>query len=412
MRHRLIVLSLLLTIGAVAAPLVVISIDGLDHRWLRDADELGLQIPNLRGMMALGVRADGVTGIVPTVTWPSHTTMITGVRAETHGIPSNDQPDKPGMRWWWASYLKVPTLWHLTHAVGMTSGAVWWPVTAGADINWNLPEFWDDPKLPYKSLWSVLQQSSPGLPEAIAAEYPTFLRQEMGDLQRVQATRHILDHHQPDLMLLHLGELDSEAHETGAFSLNARATLEYQDELLGELLTSVPDGSYVAIVSDHGFESRSRWYRPNVVLKEAGLTDRAEVGDGLFGVTSENTAEFFRGRLANDKDLVREVPIAEVREMAPHFSHWVAAFETGFGTVPHPDDTGAAVEEAELHGVHGLWPTREGYRAAFLITGPKIKHGRIPRISMLDIGPTFADILGLDLHVAEGTSFWNLLTRD
>ncbi len=412
MWHRLIFVTLLLGASAAAAPLVVVSIDGLDHRWLRDADELGLQIPTLRHMMAQGVRADGVTGIVPTVTWPSHTTMLTGVTAATHGIPSNNQPDKPGMRWWWSSFLKVPTLWHLTHNAGMTSGAVWWPVTAGADINWNLPEFWEDPDLPYRSLLAVLKQSTSGLPEAIAAEYPTFLRQAMGDLQRVQATRHILERHQPDLMLLHLGELDHEAHETGAFSLNARATVEYIDQLLAALLSSVPDESYVAIISDHGFETWRRIYRPNVVLKETGLAARAEVGEGLFGVTSEDAAKLFRDRLASDKALAREVPIGEVRAMAPQFSHWLAAFETGFQILPHPADAGTVVDDAEMHGTHGLWPTRDDYAASFLVTGPRIKHGTIPRISMLDIGPTFADILGLELRAAEGTSFWNLLARD
>ena len=178
------------------------------------------------------------------------------------------------------------------------------------------------------------------------------------------------------------------------------------------MLSSVPDESYVAIISDHGFETWRRIYRPNVVLKETGLAARAEVGEGLFGVTSEDAAKLFRDRLASDKALAREVPIGEVRAMAPQFSHWLAAFETGFQILPHPADAGTVVDDAEMHGTHGLWPTRDDYAASFLVTGPRIKHGTIPRISMLDIGPTFADILGLELRAAEGTSFWNLLARD
>ena len=75
-----IALFLLLT-GTLAArqPLVLVSVDGLDHRYLRDADKLGLRIPNIRRLMKEGAWADGVTGEVPTITWPAHTTILTGV---------------------------------------------------------------------------------------------------------------------------------------------------------------------------------------------------------------------------------------------------------------------------------------------------------------------------------------------
>ena len=60
-------------LGARTAPLLVLSVDGLDWRYLRDADRLGLKIPNLRRLMAEGEVAQGVIGVYPTVTWPSHT---------------------------------------------------------------------------------------------------------------------------------------------------------------------------------------------------------------------------------------------------------------------------------------------------------------------------------------------------
>ena len=59
-------LLFLLACGVLAAQqnrLLVISIDGLDHRWLRDADQLGMKIPTLRELMRRGSRADGVVGI-------------------------------------------------------------------------------------------------------------------------------------------------------------------------------------------------------------------------------------------------------------------------------------------------------------------------------------------------------------
>ena len=66
--------------------LLVISVDGLDWRYLRDRNKLGLKIPTLRRFMAGAETADGVVGVWPTITWPSHTTIVTGVRPDQHGI--------------------------------------------------------------------------------------------------------------------------------------------------------------------------------------------------------------------------------------------------------------------------------------------------------------------------------------
>ena len=73
--------------------LLVLSVDGLDNRYLQNASEMGLKIPNIRRLMREGSWASGgVTGEVPTVTWPSHTTLLTGVPPRVHGILGNQKP--------------------------------------------------------------------------------------------------------------------------------------------------------------------------------------------------------------------------------------------------------------------------------------------------------------------------------
>src|SRR5215831_15770749 len=86
-----VICGLLIAVMAVSARerLVVVSIDGLDHRYLRDSDKLGLKIPTLRRLMREGTWADGVVGEVPTITWPAHTTIVTGVPPAVHGIEQN-----------------------------------------------------------------------------------------------------------------------------------------------------------------------------------------------------------------------------------------------------------------------------------------------------------------------------------
>src|SRR5262245_2408681 len=106
---------LLASLPAAAGPrLVLVSLDGLIPPYYTRAVELGLKVPNLRRLMRDGAYARGVTGVFPTVTYPSHTTLITGVSPRVHGIPSNtvfDPLERANGAWnWFASDVRVPTL--------------------------------------------------------------------------------------------------------------------------------------------------------------------------------------------------------------------------------------------------------------------------------------------------------------
>src|SRR5882724_963356 len=116
----------LLGLAAIAQgrSLLVISIDGLDNRYLRDADKMSLKIPAIRRLMAEGAWANGVVGVMPSVTFPSHTTMVTGVPPHQHGIINNT--DGNNVRYWYSRQIKVPVLWDAARAAGLKTGAVDW----------------------------------------------------------------------------------------------------------------------------------------------------------------------------------------------------------------------------------------------------------------------------------------------
>ena len=133
--------------AARAARALVISLDGLDARYLRDADKHGLRIPTLRRLMAAGAwsRA-GVVGVYPSVTYPSHTTLVTGARPARHGIFGNavfePPPQTPTGSWhWFARDLRADTLWQTAARRGLKTALVSWPVSTGAG-DWNVPEIW------------------------------------------------------------------------------------------------------------------------------------------------------------------------------------------------------------------------------------------------------------------------------
>src|SRR5215470_687651 len=126
--------------------LVMVSVDGLKPEYVTQAEQHGAKVPNLRKMMTEGMYAEGVQGVVPTVTYPSHATLITGVWPAKHGIYTNtlfDPLEKGKQAWYWyAEDLKVSTLYDAAREAGRTTASVQWPVTVGAKITWDIPEVW------------------------------------------------------------------------------------------------------------------------------------------------------------------------------------------------------------------------------------------------------------------------------
>ena len=126
--------------------LVLVSIDGLRPDDVLEADRYGLAVPNLRRLAAEGAFASGVAGVAPTITFPSHVTQVTGVSPARHGILANEPFDAPGederVSCWSAPDIRVPTLWDAAADRGFVTSSVDWPVTAGARITYNIPQYW------------------------------------------------------------------------------------------------------------------------------------------------------------------------------------------------------------------------------------------------------------------------------
>jgi len=259
--------------------LLMISIDGLRPDYVTAADAHGAKIPNLRRLITDGAYADGVQGVIPTVTYPSHTTLITGVWPATHGILSNTTFDplreNQGGWYWYAEDIRVPTLWDAAARAGLSTASVQWPASVGARVTWNIPEFWragttDDAKL-------LRAVSTPGLLAELEAElgpYPRALTVE-SDEQRGRFAARLLEKKRPNLLTLHLIALDHAEHMSGPFSEEAMATLERLDAVVGTLRATAesvaPGAAYLAIVSDHGFAKTTMQLNLFPEFRAAGL---------------------------------------------------------------------------------------------------------------------------------------------
>lgn len=378
--------------------LLIVSVDGLDWRYIRDRNKLGLRIPNIVQLLHKSAWADGVVGVWPTVTWPSHTSIITGVRPDQHGILNNGRgPLDPSLSYWSADKLKVKTLWHCAAAAGLSTAAVTWPVTMDAKITWNLPEVFSRRNGGSMDLESIQKYATPGLVDEISHVYPSFPQQWVDDRTRTLATIFLLKYKHPDLIMTHLVDLDSDAHDQGPFTPNANATLERTDELIGKMLKVLPSGYDVALVSDHGFERIDHIANLRVEAALAGITGNLRPMGGLVVTSDPKVAEWLRAKAQEpDSDIGREVPHDELVNYAPGLADSIAAFEPA----PHVlfdgrNTSGPAHTAPPEKGEHGFWPLRADYRSVFLLSGPGIKPRALGQVQMLTLKDRLAEVMGL-----------------
>ena len=376
MKIRVVWAVLLAAPSLSAGHLLLVSVDGLDQRYLSDCDKLRLKIPNLRRLMREGTWAAGVLGEVPTITWPEHTTIITGVPPAVHGIQQNQR--------WDYSLIKVKTLWDDVRTQGLTSAAITWPVTVGAPVTWNLPEYFEKRQGGGMDLGAIAKHATPGLIDEISQRFPSFPQQWVDDRTRVLAAVFLIEQKRPNILAVHLVDLDAEEHDTRPFSQASNAILEYTDELIGRMLAVLPRDTVMALVSDHGFVSVEKTVHP-----PTGLTTP-------FWVIARNDAESAElERLSHDpaSGIGRQIPASEWRRFQPGQPEPAAAFEPadGFEFSQAP----MATQYGKPHeiGTHGLWPGHADYRSVFLLWGPGIAAARLPEISILDIYPRLRAIV-------------------
>jgi predicted AlkP superfamily pyrophosphatase or phosphodiesterase len=422
---------------------ILISIDGLKPEYVLEADAHGLKIPNLRRFAHEGTYSTGVHGIVPTVTYPSHTTLLTGVSPAKHGIYANNTFDPLrknfGGWYWYAEDIKVPTLWDAAAGAGLVTANIHWPVSVSAHITWNLPQYWragtpDDGKL-------LRVLATPGLLDALEKDlgpYADGIDESItGDETRAKFAARLIELKRPAFTTIYLTALDHEQHATGPFSPESIATLERIDAALGGILDSIKrtygESAVVCVVSDHGFVRTDKSFNLAVAFRKAGLIevdDKNQIKswkatiwgaggseaiilhDKNDAATKTQVADLL-AKLAADpaNGIDRIVSEDELRTRGgfPDAAFLVAlrpGFVTGEGL------SGDLVTTSAYKGMHGYWPDVPDMNSSFFLLGPRWVAHSLGQIDMRSIAPTLASILGVSLPAAEGRAMLPLTTMN
>jgi predicted AlkP superfamily pyrophosphatase or phosphodiesterase len=415
---------ILVVAAAPARHVVMVSIDGMRPQVYSESSQA--RVPTIRRLMQRGAWSRGVTGVMPTVTYPSHTTMITGVAPGVHGIYDNrlaDPDNTSGMAWYWyARDIKVTTLPAAVRAAGGTAAAVSWPVTVGMDLDYNVPELIQVRHRENLSLVDALTLPAHLLDGYVKASGKP-LSWPIDDDDREGLAEWILGQHRPTLLLLHLANSDSMSHEHGPDSPEAVAAIEHADLLLGRLLDKVAalnlDASTdVVVVSDHGFLPLTQMVNLNAAFKAEGLLQtnaRGAVTSWEAFAHSAGGSGYILLKRPDDPQLVARVA-AVLQKLAADPANGIdrvmtrqdleaagAHLDAAFGVSMKRGfylgwDTASVLTPVTSKGGHGYDPAFPELRSSLVFAGPDVPQvGDLGVVSMTRIAPTVAGWLGVRL---------------
>jgi predicted AlkP superfamily pyrophosphatase or phosphodiesterase len=182
---------------------ILISIDGFAAFYWTDPR---VKVPTLRALAERGVVARWMEAVFPTTTWPTHVSMVTGVRPRAHGVVANsilnratgEREDLTGDPIYDASeLLRAPTIYDLARAAGLKCAAIDWPATRGVtSLDFNLP-FFKDQKIfeahTPRAVWAELQ--SLGYPVERQGEWAQQPKRFLKDAMVADLAAHVFRRH-------------------------------------------------------------------------------------------------------------------------------------------------------------------------------------------------------------------------
>ncbi len=435
---------------------VLVSLDGFPAWLWRDET---IPLPNLRRLAAEGVVAGAMTIANPAITWPNHTTLVTGVEPRKHGVLYNglvtrQGPGKPIKNEQWvdkARMVRVPTVYDAAFNAGLTTAEIdWVAITRPGTITWSFAEIVDPTAVLPREMVAAgiatereilaVAEKKPVVGENI--EPPKRLNAAERDELWTRAANFLLKAHRPNLLLFHLLNTDGQHHRFGPGSREGREALTLADRYVGDLVKGIEaaglrETTTLLITTDHGFKPVDKFVYLNVALKKAGLLrpGGASVAQcDAYAGTQGGIAFIYITDPARRAELLPKLKtlFASVEGVAEVLDAATEAHARGMPTpaeneamgelilYPKPGYSfygsatgdivnGPAINYGGTHGYSNRDPELDGI---FLAQGAGIKKGvKLDRVRNLDVAPTIARLLGIALPTADGQPLEQILTE-
>jgi predicted AlkP superfamily pyrophosphatase or phosphodiesterase len=360
---------------------VLVSLDGFRYDY---AAKYGAK--NLLAMAARGASApDGMFPSYPSLTFPNHYTLVTGLYPEHHGIVANSFYDPARKQSYSLSNPKATgdgswyggtPLWVLAEQQGMRAATFFWP-SSDAEIQGKRPTYY---VAPYDD------------------NYPDEKR-----VQQVLAWLQLPPEKRPHFITLYYPDADHAGHTYGPDAPETAEAARRVDEMIGKLSDGIAaSGLPVDLIAlaDHGMETlQGGW----VILDKWADLSQFETSGPLLYAKSEADAEkayqSLLGASAKFKVYRRaRVPADLHFSSNPREGDPVVVPTGPYPIVAHdPISSGSA--RLPPRGGHGYDPRQmPSMKAIFFAAGPDIRPGvTVASFESVDVYPFIATIL--DLHI-------------
>lgn len=427
----------------------VLSLDAM----VREDVEYMMTKPNFRRIMEKRAEVDKVRSVFPSLTYPAHTTLMTGCAPGKHGIynnvPFKDYDDQKKHWYRFFKSVRVEDLFAAAKRAGLTTASVYWPITGrNPNIDYILNEYFffypeEDTMEAFRSMGAndAVVRAIEENRQLIDAKR----RLEPGysyDMFLMACACSLIRNEQPDVMLVHNCILDSARHRYGVFAPGVTAALDKADQQLGDVIRAMEDaGVYeqtnFIILSDHGQLDYEKLTRINVLLAEADFLEVAPNGTvydwQAFGQsTGMSTAIYLRDpgnkalyeqvyaylqKLVDEKKwgFTKVYTVDEVKEKYGLYGPFSFMLATDGKTIVVEAWTNTAQirygadEQRAARATHGYEPEL-GPQPIFLAHGPAFRDGAVlEHAELMDIAPTLAAAMGQTLPQAEGRILKELL---
>ena len=398
---------------------VVISLDGFPAYDLEDPK---LPIPTLRQLIKTGSWAKSMQPVNPTVTWPNHTTMVTGVFPRDHGLLYNGtllrtetplavkvDPSVEKTR-----MVHVPTIYDLAHDHGLNTAQVdWVAINNAPTITWAFPER----AKPSDPLVAEMISKHLLTPEDVDNQnHPTIVWR---DETWTKAGAYIIREHKPNLLLFHLLSLDATHHNYGPRTLASYDAIGFLDSCVRQLVDSVHaagmfERTTFLVVSDHGFKMVTKQIHLISLLNSFGADVKGvpEGGSAMIYVDRKRRTELLPkleevfAQTEGVQSVAKEsqfhslgLPLPSADPQAPDL---VVYAKSGYAFAGGKDGDPVVAPTPQPGGSHGYPNTDPEMDAIFIASGYGIKSGvELDKIQNLRVAPTLGKLLGITLPKTE-----------
>ena len=424
--------------------LVVISEDAMVYEDL----ETLRQLPAFSSVLKEAALVKTVRSVYPTITYPNHTSMRTGAYCGRHGIVNNEKTilTQEKSDWeWFNDAVRCGDIFDAAKAAGMTTAAVFWPVTGNhPHIDYLVDEYWPQSPEETTEQCFAASGSSPEVIERVIRPNRHLLDGKHRVHPHCDAFVHacacsIIRQFKPNLLMIHPANIDAYRHESGVFSPLVTHGLHEIDLWLGEILKALEDAGIreetdLFIVSDHGQLNVTRSVALNALFAERGLitldadnqvTDYTAIckSTGLSAqvyVKDPAQTETVHGilrQMAEDGlyGFSRVYTAREAREEEGLYGDFSFVLETDGYTTFSNAFTRPLVRPVDNsdykfgRATHGHHPDK-GAQPTLIACGPHIRPGAVlERRPIVDEAPTYARILGVELPDADGRAIEEIL---